>query len=473
MRSKNALGIIVPEILIPDEQVNMRKWSVVACDQFTGDARYWSEVERAVGSAPSTLHIMLPEIYLDASDVSERIARTKRVMREYLEDGVLNLLPAGFILVERYIGKVPRKGLMVAIDLEEYDYQAANKPLIRATEETLLERIPPRVDIRRGADLETPHTLLLMEDPENTVIEPLSRRKDRFPKLYDFELMQGGGRVAGYFVDDRAAIEGVLQAVSQLPTWDGMRFCIGDGNHSLATAKTVWEQAREHMTPAERAQSPLRYALVELINLYDPALTLKPIHRVLRGVNPSQCAQYIADQLGRQGKDARLVFSRRKATLQAGGNVATVFFSSKDSSGRIEIHGATHPLVVGEVQPIIERYVLENANSRLEYVHGDEALEEAAADYDTLALRMTAMPKEALFDTVIRCGVLPKKSFSLGEANEKRYYLECRLLTHTEDSLITAHEGQSAPRKKAQSAAEELEPLTIEGIGELTRRRKK
>ncbi len=454
MKNGYEVGIEVPEILIPNEKVNMRKWSVVACDQYTTNQRYWSEVERFVGNSPSTLHIMLPEIYLDDPQVSERIARTKDIMRSYLEDSVLNLLPQGFVMVERYIDGKPRKGLMVAVDLEEYDYDISKKPVIRATEETLLDRIPPRVAIRKNADVEMPHVLVLMDDKEKKVIEPLWQRKDRFPKLYDFDLLQNGGRLVGYFINDPAAIEGVMQALSELKVWDGMRFCVGDGNHSLATAKTVWEQAKETLSEEEQSESPLRYALVELLNLHDDALELRPIHRVIGKVNTAQCIQYVTDQLNRQGKDARLVFSRRRPSMQMSSAAETVFFTSKDSSGRIEIHNPAYPLVVGEIQPILEKYVEETGSCRIEYIHGDQELEAMASDYDMLGFYMPAMSKDSFFETVIECGVLPKKCFSLGEANEKRYYLECRLLTQAEEIV------EEQAEEKAEAQADE--PLDAE-----------
>ncbi|MBQ9941807.1 MAG: DUF1015 domain-containing protein [Christensenellaceae bacterium] len=455
MNNNRALGVAVPEILIPDEKVNMKKWSVVACDQFTTNQKYWLDVEKQVGVSPSTLHIMLPEIYLERPDVEERIARTKEIMRSYLDDSVLNLLPAGFVLVERYIDGQPRKGLMVAVDLEEYDFDIYKKPLIRATEETLLERIPPRVEIRKNADVEMPHVLVLMDDRENKVIEPLWQRRNRFPKLYDFDLMQDGGRIAGYFVNDEAAIEATMEALKALPVHDGMRFCVGDGNHSLATAKAVWNQAKEQLSEEELAESPMRYALVELINLYDDALTLKPIHRVLYNVNSAQCVQKIVDQLNKTGREARLVFSRRKPAMQMSHGVQTVFFTSKDSSGRIEINNPSHPLVVGEIQDVLEKVAREMPSSKLEYIHGDAELEAAASEYDTLGFYMPAMDKDTFFDMIIHCGVLPKKSFSLGEANEKRYYLECRLLTQAAE--VVEDEAEEAEGAEEPEMLEELE----------------
>ena len=211
MKLGKGIGIAVPEILIPDEKTNMRKWAVIACDQFVQNRQYWNDVERFVGSSPSTLHVMLPEIYLDSPDKEERISEAKEIMRSYIEDGVLNLLPPGFILVERYIDGVIRKGLMVNIDLEEYENEPYKTPLVRASEEVIVERIPPRIEIRNGADIEMPHIMLLMDDKDRTVIEPIWQKKEFFPKVYDFELMMGGGRVTGYFINNKEAEQEITQ----------------------------------------------------------------------------------------------------------------------------------------------------------------------------------------------------------------------------------------------------------------------
>lgn len=443
----NSLGIAAPEILIPDEKLNLKKWAVLACDQYTTDSRYWSEVEHQVGSSPSTLHIVLPEIYLGQPDTAERISYAKETMGKYLEDGVLKLLPKGFVLVEREIGGKPRKGLMVAVDLEEYDYDISKRPLIRATEQTLLERIPPRVEIRKGAVLEVPHALLLMDDRNNQVIEPIWERRSSLPKLYDFELMQGGGRIRGYFVNDKALTQQIFDAMQALPTWEGMRFAVGDGNHSLATAKAVWDAQKERMSPEEREESPLRYALVELINLYDEALTFQPIHRVLIKLNPVHCIQYVVDKLNSKGRGARLVFSRKKQSAQVSDAAQTVFFTSKDSAGRIEITQPEHPLAVGELQPILEQYVAENPSVTLEYIHGDAEMEEIATEYDNLGFYMPGMKKEDFFSTIVECGVLPKKSFSLGSADEKRYYMECRLLVRAPEEEVPLEQEKAAEKE--------------------------
>lgn len=425
-------GIRIPEILIPDERVRLEKWSVIACDQHTTNEGYWSGVERFVGGNPSTLHIMLPEIYLNSETKQERIDYTKETMRHYLEDSILKLLPAGFILVERHVSTGIRRGLMVSIDLEQYDYDPTAKAPIRATEETLVERIPPRIEIRRGADIEMPHILLLMDDVDDSVIGPIWQRRSKFPKLYDFDLMENGGRLAGYFIDDAESTEHVLESLSALPEHDGMRFCVGDGNHSLATAKAVWEEAKRLMTEEEMEASPLRYAMVELINIHDPALEIRPIHRVLFNVNPSQCIQYIVDRLNSNGMDARLVFSRRKLagpSPEQSDGTKTILFTSRDSAGRIEINQPDGPLATGLLQPVLEQFVQENPSSSIEYIHGAGEMEAIATEYNNAGFYMPALDKSEIFDLVARCGVLPKKTFSLGNANEKRYYMECRLIT--------------------------------------------
>ena len=456
MEFGKGIGVAVPEILIPDEKTNMRKWAVIACDQFTQNQQYWNDVERFVGSSPSALHVMLPEIYLDTPEKAERIASAKEIMRSYIEDGVLNLLPPGFILVERYIDGVVRKGLMVNVDLEEYENEPYKNPVVRPSEEVIAERIPPRIEIRNGADIEMPHIMLLMDDKNKTVIEPVWQKKEFFPKVYDFELMMNGGRITGYFINNKETEHEIMQALAALPLKDGMRFCVGDGNHSLATAKAVWEQAKERLTPEQRAESPLRYVLCELINIYDDGLTIKPIHRTISGLNTSKCVQYIVDRLNASGADARLVFSRRKPNLQQSDAAQTIFFSSKDSAGRIEIYSPTSSMIVEELQPVLENFIREFPACKLEYVHGDEELEELTRQYDTLGFIMPAMEKDTFFDTLASFGVLPKKSFSLGEAKDKRYYLECRLNANLPKEEEPEEEAEQAPQN-AEPEEDEFE----------------
>ena len=455
MSNANNPGIAIPRILIPDEKVNMKKWAVIACDQYTSDKRYWAEAERIVGNAPSTLHMMLPEAYLDEPDKQERIADTRDTMYDYIEAGVLKELPEGFILVERMIGGMPRKGLMVLIDLEEYEFDITQKPLVRPTEQTVRDRIPPRMQIRMDAAVEMPHILALIDDPMNTVIEPVYEKRLQLKKLYDFDLMLNGGAIAGYFVDSYEMINGVMEAMRALPTHDGMKICVGDGNHSLATAKEIWNRAKMSLPPEELAVSPLRYALVELINLHDPALSMLPIHRAIFGVNPATCIQYIVEKLNARGLGARLIFSRRRISAETM-DPNTIYFNSKDSMGRIELSRISGNLMLEDLQAVLEQFAAEHPNARLDYIHGDDAIAELKTQYDTLCFVLPALSKSSFMDTIVQCGVLPKKCFSLGEADEKRFYLECRLLV-LPDEDEPAEEEPAAEAPVTEEPAEEYE----------------
>jgi len=427
MSTTRNTGLAIPKILIPDEKVNMKKWAVIACDQYTSDQRYWEEVERTVGNSPSTLRMMLPEAYLETPDKQERIADTRETMYDYIEAGILKELPEGFILVERMIGGMPRKGLMVLIDLEQYEFDITKKPLIRPTEQTVRDRIPPRMQIRIDAAVEMPHVLAMIDDPGQTVIEPIYEKRHQLKKLYDFDLMMNGGRITGYFVDSYELISGVMNAMEALPTHDGMKICVGDGNHSLATAKEIWNRAKLSLSEEELAVSPLRYALVELINLHDPALSILPIYRALFNVNPSNCIQYIVEKLNARGLGARLIFSRRRITAETM-DPNTIYFESKDSMGRIELSRISGHMMLEDLQAVLEQFALDHPSSRLDYIHGEETIADLKTQYNTLCFILPALSKNRFMDTIVENGVLPKKCFSLGEADEKRFYLECRLL---------------------------------------------
>ncbi len=245
MKDTKELGFMIPEILVPAEEINLKKWSCVACDQFTSQPEYWKDVEKQVGQAASTLRIMLPEVYLEADNVDERISGMKQVMQDYVEQGVLEALPQGIMLVERHIGNKVRKGILLAMDLERYDYDIAKKPMIRATEETVLARIPARVRIRDGACVEMPHIMLLIDDEEDAVIGGLHMQRDSLKKIYDFDLMKGAGRSEGWLADGEKQMGETAEAISRLKRRDNMLYCVGDGNQSLATAKTIWDDAKK------------------------------------------------------------------------------------------------------------------------------------------------------------------------------------------------------------------------------------
>ncbi len=429
MKDTEKLGFRIPEILVPAENINLRKWSCVACDQFTSQPEYWHDVEKMVGASASALHIILPEIYLDEEDVEEHIAHTNRVMRDYLADGVLEALPQGIMLTERHIGSKLRKGILLAMDLDQYDYDISKKPTIRATEQTVLSRIPPRVKIRRDAPVEMPHIMLMIDDPEDSVIGALHMQRNSLQKIYDFDLMMDGGRVEGWLADGEKQIDAVTDAIAALPRHDNMLYCVGDGNHSLATAKAIWDEAKQGLTEEEKQGHPLRFALCEVINLRDRAVEFMPIHRVFFNVNPSNCAQFIVERLKAKGRSAKLMFGRWHADTHAEEGTFVIPFLYRDGAGKIIIERPEHPLAVGEVQDIFDEYLELNRGAAIDYIHGDEAFLELAKAYDNIGFYFEALQKADFFDMIVQCGVLPKKTFSLGEAEQKRYYMECRLLT--------------------------------------------
>ena len=453
------VGVGIPEILLPSLNIKMNKWSVIACDQFTSQPEYWLQVEKIVGNSPSILHMILPEVYLNYEGITDNIDKIKLVMHDYIEKGILEQLPRGIMLTERTMGNTVRKGLVMTVDLECYDYNIQNKPLIRATEQTLLERIPPRVTIRQEAPLETSHVMIMMDDVRDSVIGPLYKIKDELEKLYDFDLMQGGGKIRGYFVENQELLDAAMAALGKLPLRDGMRFCVGDGNHSLAAAKTVWDIAKESLSEEERENHPLRYALCEFVNIHDSGIEFMPIHRVIFKVVPNTCLDFIVDRLNKRGAKARILFGRWRGGTESANELP---FRYRDGAGRIIIENKNHPLILGDVQDILEDFLKESPNSSMDYIHGQGSFEELARGYDNLGLYFAPIEKSKFFDTVIECGVLPKKCFSMGEAEQKRYYTECRLLVKPDADEPQIDQTQEEKPEEAVVNATENEPAAVE-----------
>jgi len=403
-------GLRPAEILLPDERYDLSKWAVVACDQFTSQPEYWRRVQESVGGAPSTLNIIYPEAWLNQGD--QRIAQINAAMCAYERD-VLTRRVAGFVLVERTIAAGRRLGLVAAIDLEQYDFSRGSASLIRPTEGTILERIPPRVRIREQATLETPHILLLADDPGRTLIEPLYEARARLPLLYDFELMAGGGHIRGWHVAREAALSGALSGLMERA--DGLLFAVGDGNHSLATARQCWLNLRDTLTPDERGRHPARYALAEINNLHDPALVFEPIHRALFG------ARFDA-----VSRDFELWLRERGMSLRSA-EAGEAMFAFVDGEGErpMLIEGLANPLPLYTLQRFLDAWLAAHDGSSIDYIHGEAAVRELAGG-GALGILLPAMDKHVLFESVRRGGALPRKTFSMGEACEKRYYLECR-----------------------------------------------
>lgn len=432
------LGIQIPAVLVPAPHVDRHKWAVIACDQYTSDPAYWAEVRRYVGDSPSTLDLILPEVYLADPDVDTKIKAINRRMQTYLREKVLTPLAPGLILVDRRTPHVPsRKGLLLAIDLEKYDYRPGTKSLIRPTEETIAERLPPRIKIRAGAELELPHILLLLDDPGHTVIEPLFAQRARLTRIYDFDLMMNGGRLTGYHVTDPQLLAETFTALARLTVPAGTAakggareesflFAVGDGNHSLATAKAYWERVKaETADPAVLQHHPARYCLVEVVNLYDAGVVFHPIHRLLFNVNLDQFLQELQN-----GCPCRVTTTPGKAPVQPVAPETRGFrFWNGAASGTVTIEDTSSNLVIAVLQAFLDGYLRRHPETRIDYTHGTEATMKLAAQPGNLGLFLPPLPKQELFPTVMRDGALPRKTFSMGEAEEKRFYFEARRIT--------------------------------------------
>lgn len=395
-------------ILLPREGIAPEKWAVVACDQFTAQPEYWHQAEALVGDAPSALRLILPEAWLAEGEA--RIPAIHAAMAQYLANGDLETAVAdGFVLVERDTPAGARPGLVVALDLEAYDYNPGSTSLIRATEGTVLERVPPRARIRAGAPVELPHVMMLIDDPGETVIEPLLKRRDALRPLYDFELMLGGGHLRGWAVEG-ADTQGVFDAIDALNAKaDGLLYAVGDGNHSLAAARKCWLDIRDTLPAGARASHPARYALVELVNLACPALVFEPIHRALFGVNPAELMDAYRDALRAEGADL-------------GEGEDLVAFDGAGHTWRFK--SAEHPLA--RLQTFLDGWLRGHPEARIDYIHGEDALRQLVNCPDALGLMPRAFDKGELFDAIRQHGALPRKTFSMGEATEKRYYMEAR-----------------------------------------------
>lgn len=391
-------AIKIPQILLPKD-ADMRLWSVNACDQFTSDKKYWEELDGLVGANPSALRLIFPEIYLK-DNPEKRIADINAKMREYLGGGVFKTVEGGFILVERTTQSGTRTGIVLAIDLEDYDFKAGSKALIRSTEATILERIPPRVKIRENAPLELPHIMLLYDDPANAVLGAVKRGE----KLYDFEMNMGGGHVVGTFVKNAEEVTDAFYALADGDKYgngEKLLFAVGDGNHSLATAKTCWENIKKTLSPEEAENHPARFALVEAVNIYDPALTFEPIHRL---VKTDAAEKFVRGYKPKGGK---------KAYIAVDGKVTEAPFSDDVPQGIRELDG------------YISEFLKENGGE-VDYIHGEEELKKFSAQ--GVGVILPAIEKSDFFHLIVTGGNLPRKTFSMGEGNEKRYYIEAKLI---------------------------------------------
>ncbi len=439
MNTYDDIGIQTPRLLLPKNGTDLTRWAVIACDQFTSQPDYWQQVERTVGDAPSTLNLILPEVYLEKPDEDQRIRDIHASMRRYLDEGILQPRD-GMIYVERTVAGKTRKGVVLCLDLERYDFSRGSTSLVRATEGTIIERLPPRMKIRQDAPLELPHILVLIDDPQRTVIEPLGAAAG-LEKLYDFELMLGSGHLRGYAVPEKLE-QGIVSALRGLaqPEAFGVRygvgrdtpvllFAMGDGNHSLATARAVWEKMRAQAGP----DHPARYALVEIENVHDAGLEFEPIHRVLFGLKRDLLAAMQAFYRGGVEyvpvKSAEDMVRRVEAAQGPRQLVGLVGGSEAKAFGVVEIPQPVSNLPVGTLQAFLDPFLKDGGAERIDYVHGREVVCELGARAGNAGFYVPGMEKGDLFKTVILDGALPRKTFSMGEAKEKRFYMECRKIS--------------------------------------------
>lgn len=395
------------DILLPARGTDYSKWSVIACDQYTSQPEYWERAEKAVGGAPSTLRLVLPEAYLDSPGLEKRIDSINLAQKEYLDSGIFEEYKDSMVYVRRIQSDGSlREGLVGAIDLEEYDYLPGSQSQVRATEATVAERIPPRLKIRQGACLELPHIMILIDDPQKSVIEPLGGAE--LEKLYDFNLMLGGGSISGYLVP-QAELSRVNGALSRLLERCPMLFAMGDGNHSLATAKEYYNRLKAENPGADLSRHPARYALCEIVNLHSPALRFEAIHRIVFTDCPERLVLALERELGLSCEPSELSLE-----LLTGG-----------TEKRLYIHKPTAKLAVGCLQAFLDGFLKENGG-RIDYIHGEEVVKELSARPGAVGFILEPMEKSQLFPAVMADGALPRKTFSMGHADDKRFYLEAR-----------------------------------------------
>ena len=418
--------------MLPKEGTDYYKWAVVACDQFTSEPEYWEEAEKIVGDAPSTLRLMLPELYLDGPDEADRIKAVRASMDKYLADGTLRTMEPGCMLIKRTAEGRTRLGLVIATDLEAYDFNKGSQSLTRATEGTVVERIPPRLRIRGDAPIEMPHILILIDDPDKTVIEPLADKPKEV--IYDTDLMLDGGHITGSFIKE-ADLGDMQDALSALYDKAEEKYgaghvifqVMGDGNHSLATAKTAWENIKKTLSPEEIEGHPARYALCEIENIHDEGIVFEPIHRVIfakEGQSGLELVEKVARLLDEANGKAYLA----DADAAAPEGAFEIPYITGAGRGKIIIEQPENKLEVGALQHVLDIMVKEEKCCDIDYIHGTDAVEKLSAKDGNAGFMLPAMDKFMLFPAVAADGALPRKTFSMGEANEKRYYIEARYI---------------------------------------------
>ena len=430
MKTLGQLGVKLPKILLP-KILDIKTWATIACDQYTQDKDYWKQVYSIVGSKPSTVKITFPEVYLEEPGRQERIQNIKKEMKTYINQGVFASPEEEFVYLERTTryGRV-RHGLVVAVDLDAYEWKPFSKALIRATEATIVERIPPRMEIRKEAIIETPHIMLLVNDPNRKLVEGLGHRVKKNKPIYQGDLMMNSGSVKGWSVSNEYDIEYFRVSLQRLAEdntqMDGsiFLFAVGDGNHSLATAKATWEEYKKNHPGIRNCN--MKYALVEIVNIYDTGLTFEPIHRVLFDINPKALIDFIGGNLG--GNIEYLnTFEELKNRVDNSKSDFGFIFEENKKPNFVFMKTNIKELPISQLQPAIDQFLIScNKKGSIDFIHGADELLRLGSQRGITAIYLPPIDKDSFFGTISGKGPLPRKSFSMGEADEKRFYLECR-----------------------------------------------
>jgi hypothetical protein len=438
MRNISSIGVQIPDILLPKEGTDLTRWAVIACDQFSSEPEYWEEVRNFTNGFASTYEMILPEVMLGTPEELSRIQSTQKTMQDYLDRDLLESRE-GMILVERTTLGKTRNGIVLALDLERYDFNKGSRTLIRATEGTILDRLPPRMRIREGAPLELPHILVLIDDPEGTVIEPVFEQRNNLPCLYDFDLMLGSGHLKGYHINQSTLENQVVSNLERLTHPESFKnryqlteeepvllFAMGDGNHSFATAKAIWEKIKSGSSEVQ----PARYALVEIENVHDDGLDFEPIHRILFRVKQDLRKAL----LERYGDDVTLstcvnLETMRQEVLSSSSEIQKIGVVEPSGLRLLTFYKPSMNLPVGSLQGFLDDWQKSGGFEKIDYVHGWDSIYRLSREPGNLGFYLPVMEKTDLFKTVILDGALPRKTFSMGEAREKRFYMESRKIT--------------------------------------------
>lgn len=425
-----SLGVRVPDIMVPKEGTDLTKWAVVACDQYTSQPEYWQNAASYVGDSPSTLKLIYPECYLEEPQPQKRIDEINRTMDSYVDSGLFRTYEHSFFLVRRSCARrKARWGLIVALDLERYSWEKDSRSLIRATEGTILSRIPPRKAIRKDAALELPHIMVLINDRKGAVIEALAEKTDALEPVYDTPLMAGGGQLTAWAVSSEEDIRGVADALQDL--YDALDpdnrllFAMGDGNHSFATAKSCWEDIRENLSEEQRQTHPARFCLVELENIFSPGLEFEPIHRVLFNTRIADVVYELSKECSAYTMTACDDLEGVLSGLAPDPERQTIGLCDENGFCLLELEKPQSSLAAGSMQAVIDR-MTSGGRVKVDYIHGTDVTSRLGQKPGNVGVFLPDVSKDTFFDSIVRDGALPRKTFSMGEAQEKRYYMEAR-----------------------------------------------